>query len=270
MTIPDPSVVDKAGAALSWDSLESLLAYLQAFAKQHGYAVIKKRTDKRLGDDKPYRVVFGCDRGGVYKSTSRQIRPATSAKTGCMWEACRRAYHDLGGNWAIQLHGQHNHEPSLHPSAHPTHRKLTNQQKDTSAGLFRRPAIRLREAASAVRKDDPGALFTDKDLSNYKQKLHKKALNGLTPTQALVALFDEQGVYHRVLVHGDRLAGIFWTYPVCMELWRRYNSVVSFDNTYKTNQFGMPLFNITGQTGISTTFNVGFGLIYTEKQAGFD
>ena len=49
-------------------------------------------------------------------------------------------------------------------------------------------------------------------------------------------------------------------------MWSRFSEVLSFDNTYKTNRFKMPLFNITGLTNINSIFNAGFGLIYTERQ----
>jgi hypothetical protein len=52
-------------------------------------------------------------------------------------------------------------------------------------------------------------------------------------------------------------------------MWSRFSEVLSFDNTYKTNRFKMPLFNITGLTNINSIFNAGFGLIYTERREGF-
>ena len=44
---------------------------------------------------------------------------------------------------------------------------------------------------------------------------------------------------------------------------------MSFDNTYNTNRFKLPLFQVTGQTCLKTFYNVAFGLIDNERREGF-
>uniref|UniRef100_A0A1Y1M8A0 Uncharacterized protein n=1 Tax=Photinus pyralis TaxID=7054 RepID=A0A1Y1M8A0_PHOPY len=52
-------------------------------------------------------------------------------------------------------------------------------------------------------------------------------------------------------------------------MWRRFSEVISFDNTYNTNRFKLPLFQVTGQTCLGTVFNAAFGLIDNERLEGF-
>ncbi|KAM5513584.1 mutator-like element [Fusarium oxysporum f. sp. phaseoli] len=65
------------------------------------------------------------------------------------------------------------------------------------------------------------------------------------------------------------MAGLVWTFPYCIRMWRRFPEVVSFDNTYNTNRFKLPLFQVTGQTCLGTVFNAAFGLIDNERLEGF-
>ncbi|KJZ70959.1 hypothetical protein HIM_09663 [Hirsutella minnesotensis 3608] len=43
---------------------------------------------------------------------------------------------------------------------------------------------------------------------------------------------------------------------------------MSFDNTYNTNRFKLPLFQVTGQTCLKSVYNALFGLIDNEKREG--
>ena len=52
-------------------------------------------------------------------------------------------------------------------------------------------------------------------------------------------------------------------------MWKRFPEVISFDNTYNTNRFKLPLFQATGQTCLKTVFNAAFGLIDNERREGF-
>ncbi|KAJ6436998.1 hypothetical protein O9K51_10535 [Purpureocillium lavendulum] len=44
---------------------------------------------------------------------------------------------------------------------------------------------------------------------------------------------------------------------------------MSFDNTYNTNRFKLPLFQVTGQTCLKSVYNAAFGLIDNERREGF-
>nr|CEG04031.1 unnamed protein product [Fusarium acuminatum CS5907] len=50
---------------------------------------------------------------------------------------------------------------------------------------------------------------------------------------------------------------------------QQFPEVISFNNTYNTNRFKLPLFQATGQTYLGSIFNAAFGLIDNERQEGF-
>ena len=81
----------------------------------------------------------------------------------------------------------HNHEQSLHPSGHSTHRKLISEQADT---VKKRALAGVKPLGiiSSLLKGNEGVLANLSTLYNERTKLRKEKLNGRTPIQAL---FDD-------------------------------------------------------------------------------
>jgi hypothetical protein len=52
-------------------------------------------------------------------------------------------------------------------------------------------------------------------------------------------------------------------------MWKRFPEVLGMDNTYKTNRFGLCLFQVTGVTDQKSVANLAFGLINGEKEQDF-
>jgi hypothetical protein len=100
----------------------------------------------------------------------------------------------------------------------------------------------------------------------------RDALGGYASTAALLKEFNEKDIPYIVKWapdEPDRLLGLVWTFPYCIQMWKRFPEVISFDNTYNTNRFKLPLFQVTGQTCLGTVFNATFGLINNERRDGF-
>ena len=90
------------------------------------------------------------------------------------------------GNWRLNvLEGSHNHEPSFHPSVHPTHRKFTSEQADTVKNMTL-AGIKPFGNLSAIRMTNEGTLATLRTVYNGRLKLRKDMLNGRTPIQAFM------------------------------------------------------------------------------------
>jgi hypothetical protein len=53
-------------------------------------------------------------------------------------------------------------------------------------------------------------------------------------------------------------------------MWKRFPEVLSFNNTYNTNRFKLPLFQVTGQICLKTVYNAAFGLIDNKRMADFE
>ncbi|GKU08734.1 unnamed protein product [Fusarium langsethiae] len=96
---------------------------------------------------------------------------------------------------------------------------------------------------------NPGSV--DRDIYNAWALINRDKLSGYTPTGALIKLFDELHIpYLAKWVDNEpsRLVGLVWTFSYCLQMWKRFPEVISFDNTYNTNRFKLPLFQATGQT----------------------
>jgi hypothetical protein len=65
---------------------------------------------------------------------------------------------------------------------------------------------------------------------------------------------------------------VFWTYPWCQKMWKRFPEVLGIDNTYKTNRFNMYLFQVTGITDKLNQVRISLGIlppsvVITDKKA---
>ncbi|ODA77184.1 hypothetical protein RJ55_06811 [Drechmeria coniospora] len=157
-------------------------------------------------------------------------------------------------------------------SAHPVHRRLTDSVKATIEATSRRVGIRARDVRDIVHEKHRGTHFTRRDIYNARALLRREKIGGLGPTAALIKLFDERGIpyiFKWSATEPDRLVGLVWTFPYCLRIWKRFPEIMSFDNTYNTNRFKLPLFQVTGQTCLKSVFNAAFGLIDNERREGF-
>ncbi|KID81242.1 hypothetical protein MGU_11379 [Metarhizium guizhouense ARSEF 977] len=126
--------------------------------------------------------------------------------------------------------------------------------------------------ASIVRKaDSPGYdYFRTRDIYNDRQAIKRERLNGLTATQAFVKELESGDIRVRTLPdEEDRVCTVFWTYDWCRRMWKKFPEVLGLDNTYKTNRFGLHLFQATGVTDQKSLANFAFGLINGEKEHHF-
>ncbi|KAM4061687.1 MULE transposase [Hirsutella rhossiliensis] len=124
----------------------------------------------------------------------------------------------------------------------------------------------------ALHAEPPGTVYMRRDIYNARALLRRENLGGMSPTAALIKLFDERGIPYIAKwseTEPDRLVGLVWTFPYCIRMWKRFPEVISFDNTYNTNRFKLPLFQATGQTCLKSVYNAAFGLIDNERREGF-
>lgn len=255
-------------------SAEVLFDTVNAFAKAHGFGIVRRNAYSHKG--RKIRYSFQCDRFGEPGPTKGVgIRQRKSRKCGCKWMVVAEALED--GKWLLRQHSkpehsQHNHERSIGPSAHPSHRRLTTPIRATVESTSRRVGIRARDVRAVVEEQHPESVFTQRDIYNARSLINRDKLNGYTPTGALIKLFDDREIPYIVKWADNdpnRLLGLVWTFPYCVQMWKRFPEVISFDNTYNTNRFKLPLFQATGQTCLGSVFNAAFGLIDNERREGF-
>ncbi|KAJ3453593.1 hypothetical protein MRS44_017840 [Fusarium solani] len=255
-------------------SAEALFDLVNIFAKENGFGIVRRNAYSYNG--RRMRYSFQCDRYGEPRpSRGTGLRQRKSRKCGCKWMVIAEAIQE--GKWLLRqhpnpAHGQHNHGRSINPSAHPSHRRLTTAVRATVESTSRRVGIRARDVRAVVQEQHPESTFTQRDIYNARALINRDKLNGYTPTAALIKLFDENDVPYVVKWADDepnRLVGLVWTFSYCLQMWKRFPEVISFDNTYNTNRFKLPLFQATGQTCLGSVFNEAFGLIDNERREGF-
>jgi hypothetical protein len=267
-TLPIPGALEP--------TFEALFTRVNTFAKDNGFGVVKRQAKSRQG--RLQRYTLECDRyGEPRQSRGAGLRQRQSRKCGCKWKIFAVSLPENNHQWTLRqlpdiLHFIHNHPPSTDSSAHPSHRKLTDAIKTTVESTSRRVGIRARDVRSVVEQQHPDSVLTRRDIYNARARVNREKLGGYNPTAALIKLFDEQGISYIVKWSDNeptRLVGLVWTFPYCINMWKRFPEVFGFDNTYNTNRFKLPLFQVTGQTCLGTIFNAAFGLIDNERLEGF-
>ncbi|EXU95776.1 MULE transposase domain protein [Metarhizium robertsii] len=255
-------------------SAEALFNTVNTFAKENGFGIVRRNQYAFKG--RVIRYSFQCDRFGQPRaSEGTGLRTRKSRKCGCQWKITAESLEE--GKWLLRQHKdpkhhQHNHQPSITPSAHPSHRRLTTPVKATIESASRRVGIRASDVAAIVEEQFPDTTLLRKDIYNTRSLINREKLHGYTPTAALIKLFHEKNIPYLAKWADDdpdRLLGLVWTFPYCLQMWKRFPEVISFDNTYNTNRFKLPLFQATGQTCLKTVFNAAFGLIDNERREGF-
>ncbi|RKK84821.1 hypothetical protein BFJ68_g17328 [Fusarium oxysporum] len=255
-------------------TIETLFESVNTFAKANGFGIARYNGYSYKG--RKIRYSLRCDRyGDPRPNRGAGLRQRKSRKCGCKWMVIVEALEE--GKWVLRQHSnpehsQHNHGRSIRPSAHPSHRRLTTPVRATIESTSRRVGIRARDVRAVVQEQHPESAFTQRDIYNARARINRDKLNGHTPTAALIKLFDEIDIPYVVKWADDepsRLVGLVWTFSYCLQMWKRFPEVISFDNTYNTNRFKLPLFQATGQTCLGSVFNAAFGLIDNERRKGF-
>jgi hypothetical protein len=169
-------------------------AAIQEHARVHGYAFTQR-------DKQPKRVVFICDRGGVYNNKgkssdvhqSKRRKNTASKKCGCLMKvALRRS----PKGWALEvIEASHNHGPSIAAIAHSAHRiAALGSGLQTEIDQMARNNLSTAQILSYVRQDS-AVLLTSKDVVNIVQKARLIELNGKTPIQWLMEVYYPCFIY---------------------------------------------------------------------------
>ncbi|KAL7682867.1 putative methylmalonate-semialdehyde dehydrogenase [Plasmopara halstedii] len=107
---------------MEYVSREELMSVVQSFARAQGYAVSIKRSNTGK------RVFLKCDSGGLYQpkiNLEERKRESSTRRIDCSFLLSGK-FSPKTNVWRLAIeHRQHNHGPSLHPSGHSIHRRLT-------------------------------------------------------------------------------------------------------------------------------------------------
>ncbi|XP_073357985.1 protein FAR1-RELATED SEQUENCE 11-like [Aegilops tauschii subsp. strangulata] len=131
--------------------------------------------------------------------------------------------------------------------------------------------IEHAQIMSILGGDEPGSYFLEmnaKDLINLKAK--NSRMDDVDDVLKTVNFFREMKAINREffcdlqLDESDRVKNIFWANTSCRGAYQDFGDCVTFDTTYKTNKYRMPLGVFVGTNNhLQTTF-FGFTLIRDE------
>lgn len=175
-------------------------AHLQRWAAAHGYATVRKRSKKdKRGQIRKISVI--CDKGGYsraqkslltdatgkqdsplkqedHQASGQESRPRQSSKIGTRKTGCPFLIilkRTLEKQWAVKVvDANHNHEPSLDPSCHPAHRKLTEDEQKIVKSMSAHGSKPL-EIFQAMKELNPHSHFTLNDIRHRITRLRRDA-----------------------------------------------------------------------------------------------
>lgn len=150
-----------------FNSREELLAGCKDWAAHQGYAVVIARSRSN-------RLWLKCDRGGTYENRRnltqerRKRKRGESRLLGCEFRMLANVKRD--GVWKVETEvAEHNHGPSEDLSAHPTLRRMTDEQVSKVNEMYdngRSPAETLEE----LRNLWPDIKVLTRDIYNARKK----------------------------------------------------------------------------------------------------
>jgi hypothetical protein len=282
------------------DNISEVLAFFPDFPKAHAYlrelatslgvTIVTRGASRPLpphfkgyGKKNYARVDFGCSRG----------RKAAGAHTTQMTECPYRAKivyfpyieashpERVSTPWGLTIiHPEHNHQPSIHIQSSNTWRRQERKAMEVGRSIAFDQEVENLSAdgchtaisiANILSKNM--GLFIDVEMVKGAQKrLRNSSFRPDTATQRFLReLQEDKGITFHVYEDPDtnRISRIFWTYETCIIMWRNHPEIISFDSTYRTNRFNMPLLQMGGVTGLHTNFAVAFALLSDETEESF-
>lgn len=246
-----------------------LISLIQAHAKEEGYAVVVKRSNKDKRQEKD-KIWLHCTRGGKIRTTTGKKRKhGTSRRNNCPFELILKLdkWDDI---WRLRIkEASHNHDSGKRV-AHAVHR-LAALTPQVEAQIIQWSADRTCTTATMLynlnRNHEEDPIWTKRDIQNAKYKIRQRMLEGLTPTQALLKWLHASDEWYVVFLKDsrDRVTHLFFSRKSCHKMLKENWEVVIMDATYKTNRYKLPLLIITGVNALGGSFYVAFCFLAGEQ-----
>lgn len=244
-TFPDDCLPPEA----QYGSQEALLNAINNWALTRGYAFITTRSTTKASGKRV--ITYACDRRTTPPSQSRQRQRATTSRgTGCQFSVVAKESLDKL-TWSLchrsdQRFMKHNHEPSPHPLAHPTHRCLSTENL-ASISRLTKAGIAPREIETYLRQQDSALLATRQDIYNHIRNARQEQYGGESSIHALINQLTMEGFWNQIQFDKDqRITSVLFAHPVSIGYLSAYPDLLLLDCTYKTNKYNMPLLDIIG------------------------
>ncbi|XP_060205892.1 protein FAR1-RELATED SEQUENCE 4 [Lycium barbarum] len=227
---------------MEFDSHEAAYEFYKEYAKSQGFGTAKLSSRRSRASKEFIDAKFSCIRYGNKQQSDDAINPRPSPKIGCKasMHVKRRS---TSGKWYIHSFiKEHNHE--LLPSQvhfFRSHRNVDPLNNDAK--------VRRKKMLAGISKQY-GAYQFSGNLENLFRNQHDRG-RSLTleggDAQVLLELFvhmqeeNPKFFYAVDLNEEHRLRNVFWVDAKGMDNYSNFGDVVSFDTTYFTNKYKIPL-----------------------------
>jgi hypothetical protein len=255
----------------TYPSREALFEAIQSWAKLHGYAFVTGKSKKVPNGLQ--KVYYACDRNPLVRPVQKdRLRDTQTRGTGCLFSILAV---ECSLGWVVKYRPEpkfniHNHPPSQSPAAHPSHRHLSIEARNTAKQLYS-AGVQPRNTLTIMRQIAPETPLVPRDLYNYNASFYRDIRQGQSPTEALLQHLESSSIKHTILKDptNQRLKGLFIALPESITYLQLHHDVILIDNTYKTNRFGMPLMDIIGVDHNSISFFVAFAFLPDESEGSY-
>src|SRR2546423_5242461 len=256
-----------------YTSYEEALDALKSHGMHHGYGFYIQRTKPHNSDIKT-RFYYQCDKSKMYQSKATSLSTSTRT-TGCPFKLVIFKMKSEGDGqtndqWMLQVtNPEHNHQPSLNPSAHLVYHKRTAVQTETIRSMTR-AGSRPAQILTALQQQSPDTLVTAQDIRGDRKKIKTEHLDGRTPIETLLDdLSSPDWIFDVKRDSDNRVQCLFFAHRKQIELQCANPDVLMMDCTYRTNKYRLPLLHILGCTNLQTFFSAGFCFLRNETQLGY-
>lgn len=202
----------------NYESRDALFAAINAWAAPRGYAFTTGKSSKSTSDRR--KVTYACDRFCKPPSPSRERRRKTTTRgTGCPFSVL--AVESLDKSvWSVRYRpdkrfSQHNHAPSLHQSAHPSLRQLSEEDIAKISSLSN-AGIAPKEIRTFLRQSSE-SLATQQDIYNRLAATRREICEGQSNISALLDQLNREGFWSQVQCdQNNRITAILFAHPTSL------------------------------------------------------
>ena len=254
-----------------YDSRDALFSAINAWAAPRGYAFVTGRSRK----EKTGRVTvtYACDRSRRPPSQSiNRIRKTSTRSTCCQFSVLAKQSLDTM-TWSLRHRPDsqfavHNHDPSLHQSAHPTHRALSNTDRSSIIDLST-SGTAPRDIQTYLRQNS-NTIATRQDIYNRISESKRQLRNGQSTMHAFAKEMEKEGFWYKIQVDtSSRATAILFAHPKSLEYLKAYPDLLLLDCTYNTNTYKMPLLDCIGVDACERSFCIAFAFLSGETEGEY-
>ncbi|XP_074580666.1 protein FAR1-RELATED SEQUENCE 5-like [Curcuma longa] len=267
--------IEEPKIGMLFDSYDEAYLYYSRYAKQEGFAIVKKSFTNGA-DGKLKYACLSCNRGGKAKVTSNPVKPRPQIRIGCPARVNVGLGHD--GKWRLnQTILTHNHGQSPSKVKYLKCNRIIDEHTKKRLQLNDAAGINLNKSYDALQIEagGPSSLsFSQKDCRNYLDR-HRRSLLVEGDAEAMYKYFIKMGKDNSDFFHAmdmddeGRLRNVFWADARSRAAAKEFGDVVTFDTTYLVNRYDMPFAPFVGVNHHGQSILLGCGLISHEDTESF-